>query len=356
MRETRHEVDAGAEPQATRFSLVPSPWRADDGGHSFLGEMLPRGFYGLVWRISGGDQVWLCVLSGSIAVLNTVPIEIQRRVVDRSLKEGSFRSLTMFVAAYASVVLLQGSLKLLFNIYRSWVSEHAIRSLRSFINRREGDKKHVPVATAASQGTEISMIIAESEPIGAFMGESISEPLLQAGIMVSVAGYLIALQPFMSLVIAAVFVPQFVFVPLMQHAITVRAEARIATLRSASGALVGEDDGEGRREEQDARFARVFQLNMGVYKFKYSMNFLTNLCHQLGIAGILGIGGWFVVTGETQVGTVVAFISGLSTVKDPWDDLTTWFQSMMVTRARYKLLRDALLKAKAAGDAGEGRE
>ena len=72
------------------------------------------------------------------------------------------------------------------------------------------------------------------------------------------------------------------------------------------------------------------------------MNFLMNLCHQLGIAAILGVGGWFVVIGKTQIGTVVAFISGLGTVKDPWDDLATWLQTMMVTRARYKLMRDAL--------------
>ena len=330
------------QPKTQRFSLVPTPWRADDGGHAFDGARVPASLYALVLRISGGDQVWLCVMSGLIAVLNTVPIEIQRRVVDRSLKDGSFRSLTMFVALYAAAVLAQGLLKLLFNIYRSWISEHAIRSLRSVINRREDLKAGQPASDAEDQGTQISMVIAESEPIGAFAGESISEPLLQGGIMISVVVYLVVLQPAMSIVIAAVYLPQFVFVPLMQHAVTVRAEARIAMLRSASAALVGEDDGEGRRGEQDARFERVFSLNMGVYTFKYSMNFLTNLCHQLGIAGILGIGGWFVVNGHTQVGTVVAFISGLATIKDPWDDLTTWFQTMMVTRARYALLRDAL--------------
>jgi ABC-type bacteriocin/lantibiotic exporter with double-glycine peptidase domain len=84
---------------------------------------------------------------------------------------------------------------------------------------------------------------------------------------------------------------------------------------------------------------------MGIYKYKYSMNFLMNLCHQLGIAGVLGIGGWFVVSGQTQVGTVVAFISGLATVKSPWDDLASWYQTMMVTRARYQLLSDVLLTA-----------
>lgn len=325
----------------SRFSLIPTPWRRS-AGRLPTGETLPKNYYRLVLALSGGDQVWLCLLGGAIALLNTVPIEIQRRVVDRSLKEGSFRSLGLFVAAYAGVVLVQGALKLLFNVYRSWVAEHATLEVRSFLNRRQEGRREAPAETAEKQGTEVSMIIAESEPIGAFMGESISEALLQGGIMVSVIGYLVYLQPVMSLVIAAVFVPQIIFVPLMQRAIAARAQARIETLRSAGAALVGEKDDHQRREEQDARFAQVFALNMGVYKLKFSMNFLMNLCHQLGIAGILGVGGYFVVTGRTQVGTIVAFISGLATVKDPWDDLATWYQTMAVTLARYELLTGVL--------------
>ena len=326
-----------------RFGLWPTPWRVDDGGRTLRGDALPVAFFGLVLRVSGADQLWLSAFAGLIAVLSTVPLEVQRRVVDRSLKEGSFRSILAFVAAFVGAALLQGSAKLLYNVYRSWVSEHAVRSLRTYVNWREDAAVGGRVGTmAASEGTEISMIVAEAEPVGSFVGESVSEPLLQAGIMASVMVYLVVLQPVMAVVIGAVFLPQLLFVPLMQRAITARARERIATLRAASAALVGEGDGEDGRRGQDDRFGSVFALNMGIYRLKFTMNFLTNLCHQLGVAGILGIGGWFVVRGETQVGTVVAFISGLATMKDPWDDLTTWFQTMMVTRARYKLMRDVL--------------
>ena len=338
---------------ARNFTLWPTPWQSEKRRERPWTGHLPGSLYGFVWRVSAGDQVWLLILSGLVAVMNTVPIEIQRRVVDRSLKEGSFRSLIFFVAAYAGVVLVQGGLKLVFNVYRSWISEHCVRSLRSFLNQQESPASD---ESAAKQGTEISMIIAESEPIGAFVGESVSEPLLQGGIMVFTIGYLIVLQPVMSLAIAGVFLPQFVFVPLMQHAITVRAEKRIAVLRTASAAVV-DDDGEKTQtgeDDQEKRFARVFALNMGVYKLKFSMNFLTNLCHQFGIAGILGIGGWYVVNKQIEVGTVVAFISGLGTIKDPWDDLTTWFQTMMVTRARHKLFHDALGKRAAGRHEGTG--
>jgi ABC-type bacteriocin/lantibiotic exporter with double-glycine peptidase domain len=131
-------------------------------------------------------------------------------------------------------------------------------------------------------------------------------------------------------------------VPLMQRAINRRAQARIAVLREASASVIDQNGAASASDDQEERFSRVFRLNMGVYKLKFVMNFLMNLSHKLGIAAILCIGGWFVVLGKTQIGTVVAFVSGLATVKDPWDDLATWYQTMMVTTARYELLNDTL--------------
>ena len=43
---------------------------------------------------------------------------------------------------------------------------------------------------------------------------------------------------------------------------------------------------------QEEPIQRVFALNMGIYKLKYSMNFLMNLMHHAGVALTLGLGGW----------------------------------------------------------------
>ncbi|SDR57843.1 hypothetical protein SAMN05519103_05901 [Rhizobiales bacterium GAS113] len=47
-----------------------------------------------------------------------------------------------------------------------------------------------------------------------------------------------------------------------------------------------------------------------------------------------------------EVGTVVAFVSGLSTIHDPWGDLITWFQDPMVTSAEYELVTGAVAQAR----------
>ena len=81
-------------------------------------------------------------------------------------------------------------------------------------------------------------MLSEVDPIGGFVGVSTSEPLLQGGILLSVFGYMLYLQPTIALVSLLVFAPQLVFVPLIQHAINKCAASlrirRFSTVRSSS--------------------------------------------------------------------------------------------------------------------------
>ena len=87
---------------------------------------------------------------------------------------------------------------------------------------------------------------------------------------------------------------------------------------------------------QRARFDEIFELNLGVVTLRFSMKFLMNFTHNLGKVLVLCIGGWYIVEGRTDVGTVVAFVSGLASVRDPWSDLVNWFQDMTLARAKYR--------------------
>ena len=65
------------------------------------------------------------------------------------------------------------------------------------------------------------------------------------------------------------------------------------------------------------RVDRVLQLNMGIYKLKFSMNSPINVCSHLQVVAALLIGGWVVHTDQLEVGGVVAFISGVGPLNDP---------------------------------------
>src|SRR5262245_7441553 len=296
--------------------------------------LLPRTIIGYVIRKSGVHQLGLAALSAAVFGLSAVPLELQRRIVNDAIKSGATRTILWLAIAYAGVAVLEQGFKLALNVYRAWVSEDAVRTLRCTLHN--GDGKRGVTDDTDELGTHAAMVVAEAEPIGGFVGVAISEPLLQAGILVSVIGYMAYLEPWTLVLCAAFLLPQMLFVPPMQYAINRRAGERIKTLREVSGNIVDT----GLPTEQGIE--RVFSLNMGIYKIKYSMNLAMNLMHYLAVAAALGVGGWVAATGQIDVGTVVAVVSGLGKLNDPWGDLVNWAREWSVDSVKYRLFADAV--------------
>jgi ABC-type multidrug transport system fused ATPase/permease subunit len=301
---------------------------------------LPRGLVGFIIQVSRWHQLALAALSTLVFLLTIAPLELQRRIVDDALHGSAFAPVLLLALAYAGLALTEGAIKLLSNIYRAWVGESAVRLLRARVQHHLTD---LPAArlTAAIDGVSISMMLAEADDIGGFIGASLSEPLLQGGTLASVFGYMVYMQPVMALVSFVIFVPQVVFVPLIQRAINRRVSRRIRILRRVGVAIVADPlsaTGERQRERLDI----VFRLNIAMFELKFTMNFLMNLLYHLGNATIFGLGGWYVLRGDIEVGTIVAFVSGTAKINDPWGDLVNWYRDFTVTRAKYHLIARAL--------------
>ncbi|HEX6794466.1 MAG TPA: ABC transporter ATP-binding protein [Casimicrobiaceae bacterium] len=304
---------------------------------------MPRTFFGFVRRVSGGSQLWAGCLAVAIFILDTAPLEMQRRILNAAVVDGDVRRVLMLAVVYAGIVLSEGLIKLLMNVYRGWIGEKAVRVLRLAASALVDSMPQRD--DAGIQGVEISLILPEPEPIGGFVGVVVSELVLQAGTLLSAFGYMFFVQPVLAFACLVIFLPQLVFVPLMQAAINRRVQSRINVLRHASVDVLAAQGGEAeaaRVIKQQMRFARIFSLNLGVVKLRYSMHFLMNLTHNFAKVIVLGVGGWYVIDGRTEVGTVVAFVSGLNNVHDPWAGLVAWYEDMMVTRARYQTFADAM--------------
>lgn len=313
---------------------------------------MPRTVMGYVLRVTGLHQAGLAVLSVGVFGLSAVPLEFQRRIVNGLTHEMSFESLAWLAAGYAGVALVEQLLKLTLNIYRGWVAENTVRRLRNVVG---GLGAIGPGTSAEDAGVEIAMVLEEVEPIGGFTGISVSEPLLQGGILVSVLGYMFILQPWLALIGLAFFLPQTLFVPLLQGAINRRARDRILIKRDVSGAIA-----DGRflagASAQDP-IQRIFALNMGIYWLKYVMNLLMNLMHHFSVAVALCVGGWMVLEGRIEVGTVVAVASGLGKLNDPWGDLVNWGREFSVVAVKYRLFAEAVARlGTPAGGTSERRD
>jgi ABC-type bacteriocin/lantibiotic exporter with double-glycine peptidase domain len=304
------------------------------------GPILPRGVIGYALRFTGRHQAGLAVLSVAVFLLSAAPLELQRRVVNTVVDHGELATIVWLAAIYAGVALTEQGLKLVLNIYRGWVSESTVRKLRL---QAGAYAAAAGVGDADETGIEIAVVLEEVEPIGGFTGVSISEPLLQTGVLVSVVSYMAYLDVSLTLLALAFFLPQLVFVPLLQRAINLRAKSRILTKRGLSGKIVGAADTDDREWSWVGEpIARVFTLNMGIYKLKFSMNLLMNMMHHMAVAVALGVGGWLALDGKIEVGTVVAIVGGIGKLNDPWGDLVNWAREFSVVDVKYRLFSQAM--------------
>jgi ABC-type multidrug transport system fused ATPase/permease subunit len=324
----------GRDPRAAGVPL----WRRR---HRLPDEMLA-----FAWRATARHQLALIALAVAVFLMTAAPLELQRRIVNQVLARGdgaaaAFEAVLLLVGAYVAVALVAGLTKLGFNVYRNWVGETAVRILRATVYDRAAlHHARLPHDTA-EEGISLAVVLAEVEPVGGFVGTILSEPLLQGGILASVFGYMLFLQPWIALLAFVLFLPQLVFIPAMQHAINRRAERRIRTLREVGTQLVDDwsvETAGWRKPHYLDQIGRVFAVNMQIFGLKFSLNFLMNLLHHLGIAVVLLVGGWYVLEQRIDLGTIVAFLSGLASVKDPWGDLVDYYRELSMARVKYGLI------------------
>lgn len=303
-----------------------------------------KALYRYIWQTSARDQIVLSLMSAGVFVLELIPLELQRRIVNAAVHRQDFDLIVKLCLVYLAVALVHGGLKLVTNVYKGSVSEATNKDLRL---------KMQPVMSTelasdrpiGDEGVRISMIVSEVEAVGGFAGSSFSDPVLNAGILLSVFGYMLYVQPWMAAIALAMFCPQLLVIPTLQEAINQRTEQRIQTLRALSAEILHEASDPAsapRRERFRRRIAFVYVLNVQIFVRKFGINFVMNLLYTLGLIGILGVGGWMVLQGRTEVGTIVAFISGLNRMNTPWRDLMTWLREVTNAGTKYQLIAEQL--------------
>jgi len=72
--------------------------------------VLPQTMMGYVMRCSGRHQIVLALLSAGVFGLSSVPLELQRRIVNDAIKAGAISTILWLAAAYAGVALLEQGL------------------------------------------------------------------------------------------------------------------------------------------------------------------------------------------------------------------------------------------------------
>ena len=304
---------------------------------------MPEGLYAYVWAVSWPQQIPLCLLTFLVFPLTLAPIELQRRMINEAIGGADLDLLLWLGGLYFAVALSQGTLKYLRNVYLERVGQGVSRRLRRRIagNREFGAE--------IAEGTKQSMIVAEAEVVGGFVAESLAFPLLQAGIVLSIAGYMLVVDPAVAAVALGFFVPSVILVAIVQPRLNRLTGTKTKTQRGLGEAVLevdhtadeAADDKDARSETVDRLIERLYGLKIRIAGLKYGVKFVNNMFGHLGQLSVLVVGGYLVIQGETTLGTIVAFISGYDKMTDPARELLNFYRRLSMMKVQYGLVRAA---------------
>lgn len=155
-------------------------------------------------------------------------------------------------------------------------------------------------------------------------------------------------EPAIAILAMVIYFPQVVIVPITQNTINRLGRLRIQLARNL-GHLATRS---ARRLANSVEptpgsilINRLYRLRMWIYLRKFSLTALGNFLDALGPLIVLMVGGYLVIQGETQVGTLIVFISGLARIADPWDQLINFYRSVSGTAMMYDMIRARLENA-----------
>lgn len=293
--------------------------------------------YIYIWQHSAYHQIRTCFAALLTLPLALAPMEIQRRIFDDAISPKNVNLLILLVSIYAAVIVIQQLIKFVYNMLRAKTAEKTIRVLRNQLvdNTAESDVE--------DEGARVSMVTGEVEPVGSFAGDAFAQLITEGGVLVVVFAYMLYTEFWLAWVAALAFVPQAMLTPLVQKKINENSEKRIKHVRAVGDDTLAISTGEQSLDSRvTKRIGAIYILRMIISKLKFGLKAALNLLDHSADLAVLGFGGYLVITGESEIGVVVAFLSGLGQLRVPWRTLINYFRIASDAQLRFGMLREHL--------------
>lgn len=305
------------------------------------------------WR----DQVAMLSLTAISFPLIYVNLEIPKRIVNSAIGgkhiPAEFLGFPVDQISYLmalsllllALITINGGLKYWINVYAGVVGERTMRRLRHDLYQLVL-RFPLPHFKTTSAGEIIPMIVAETEPIGGFIGESISLPVFQGGLLITYMVFIFNQDLWLGLAAIALYPPQLYLIPRLQRKINLLGKERVTTARqladrigdSVAGAaeIRGNDTYQLESADISERLGRIYAIRYDIYKRKYFVKFLNNFLAQVTPFFFYSAGGYLVIKGSLSLGALVAVLAAYKDILNPWKELLAWYSSKEDVRIKYE--------------------
>jgi len=316
-----------------------------------------RSIYRYIFRNSARGQVFVVLLTLASLPLTYYALDVPKQIINKGI-EGTGTPETVFghpvtqvqyllllCLVFLGLVVVNGGFKYAINVYKGVLGERLLRQLRHELYRRV---LRFPLShfRRLSQGEIIAMTTAETEPLGAFIGDAIAEPALQGGVLLTYLFFIFNQDPFLGAAAIALYPVQMVVVPRLQRRVNALSRQRVRTVRGmadrigegVSGIAEIHTHGTARYELADigARLNRILDIRFEIYKRKYFIKFLNSFLSSVTPFFFYSAGGYLVIVGELSMGALVAVLAAYKDLNPPWKALLKYYQTKEDMQVKYE--------------------
>ncbi len=266
------------------------------------------------------------------AVLNLLPPLLIKRIVDHAIPDRDMRLVLLLCGGMIAGPLLAGALQVGQKYLAAWIGESVMMDLRLQLFRHLHEQPLGWFANARP-GEAISRVLNDVQGVGQVMQNTMMNIVDNTIVLTATATFTIILDWRLAL-IALPLLPMFIIptrrVGRRRKKLKRSAQARLAELTgilaetlSVSGALLlkvfGTEDLETERLRGKATELKNLSLQGTLVGRWFQM--LLGLFENAGPALVFAGGGWLIIHGHMQLGTVVAFVTLLKRLYNPASQL-----------------------------------
>ncbi|WP_187430977.1 hypothetical protein ROLI_021990 [Roseobacter fucihabitans] len=322
---------------------------------------IEKSLFRYIWKHSKRDQLILLLFTSTLFPFLYLTLELPKRIINDAIGAQSSRVIVwgyeltqtgylfFLCLLFLLCVLMHGLLKMRINTMKGVLSERMLRRLRfGLIARMLGFPKSYYRRT--SQGEMVAMITGETEPMGGMMGDALTQPVLQAGQMMTILLFLFLQNLWFGLAAVALIPLQAWLIPKLQRQINLMNKERIQEIRQLA-AMIGETAAGAsdlrihggwrfRLAMMSDRLGRVFNIRLQIYQKKFFMKFINNFITQLTPFFFFSVGGYLVIQGAVSLGALVAALAAYKDLSSPWKELLTFYNQAQDMSLRWQIVTE----------------
>ncbi len=255
------------------------------------------------------------------------------------------RYLFILCSLFLLLVLINGAIKYVLNVYRGVVGERMLRRFRYELFCRVL-RFPLPRFKRLSQGEVIPVITAETEPLGGFIGEAFALPAFQGGMLLTYLFFIFNQDLLLGAAATALYPLQMYLIPKLQRRVNQLGKQRVLAARQL-GERIGDtisgirevhanDTSHFERAEISSRLGKIFDIRYSIYKKKFFIKFLNNFLAQVTPFFFYSAGGYYVIQGELSLGALVAVLAAYKDLNAPWKELLKYYQTKEDVKIKYE--------------------